>query len=228
MSALKLLLVDDDPASLELMATVFVSLKADVRPVNDSRQAAALVNHERFDGIFLDIGMPQLDGLELAQIIRQSSWNKSTPIVIVTGRDQPDTLFQSFSAGATFFMQKPMDRQKLTTLLRTVQGPLFENRRRYMRVPIQTEVRCIFGTRTADGITWNLSQGGMQVEVSGLEPGHSVDLAFKLPATVTLIDLTGTVVWSKDDRQGIHFTKVSIEAQERIREFITRSELSPR
>ncbi len=40
MASLKLLIVEDDIASLELMAEVFTSLKADVRPVNDSREAA--------------------------------------------------------------------------------------------------------------------------------------------------------------------------------------------
>jgi CheY-like chemotaxis protein len=99
---LRLLVVEDDIASLELMAEVFISLKADVCPVSDSQQAAILVNREKFDGIFLDLEMPNLHGFELAQKVRKSSWNKSTPIVIVTGRDQRDTMQQSFAVGATF------------------------------------------------------------------------------------------------------------------------------
>jgi CheY-like chemotaxis protein len=228
MAALKLLVVDDDPASLELLATVFVSLKAEVRPVSDSQTAAALVNQERFDGIFLDIEMPRLDGFELAKIIRQSSWNKSTPIVMVTGRAQRDTMNQSFALGATFFLQKPIDRQKLTSLLRTVQGPLFDNRRRYARIPMQTEVTCTLGTRAREGRTWNLSQGGMLVEVEGLSPNDTVLLSFRLPTTTTLIEADATVVWVKEERQGIHFTKMSAQHQELIRDFITRAELPPK
>jgi CheY-like chemotaxis protein len=56
MASVKLLVVEDDFASLELMAEVFTSLKAEVYPISDSEKAANLVNRERFDGIFLDLG----------------------------------------------------------------------------------------------------------------------------------------------------------------------------
>ena len=135
MGPLKLLVVEDDPASLELMAEVFTSLKAEVCSVSDSQNAADLVNQERFDGIFLDLEMPNLHGFDLARRIRESSRNKSTPIIIVTGRDERDTMKQAFSIGATFFLQKPVDRQRLSILFRTVRGGMLGNRRRYARVP---------------------------------------------------------------------------------------------
>ena len=50
--ALKILIVEDDPPTLELMDEVLTSLKAEVRALSDSEQASALVNQERFDGIF--------------------------------------------------------------------------------------------------------------------------------------------------------------------------------
>jgi DNA-binding response OmpR family regulator len=112
--------------------------------------------------------MPNLHGFDLARLIRKSSWNKSTPIIIVTGRDQRDTLQQAFSIGATFCLQKPVDRNKLKTLFRTVLSGMLENRRRHARSPIQTEVMCTVDSRTIRGLTWNLSQGGMQVEAGGL------------------------------------------------------------
>src|ERR1700737_2744564 len=114
MQPLKLLVVEDNIASLELMTEVFTSLKAEVRPVSDSQKAAGLVNQERFDGIFLDLEMPNLNGFDLARRIRKSSWNKSTPIVIVTGRDERQTMQEAFALGAAFFLQKPVERQKLT------------------------------------------------------------------------------------------------------------------
>ena len=164
MASLKLLVVEDDIASLELMTEVFTSLEAEVRPVSDSREAAGLINQEKFDGIFLDLEMPNLNGFELATRIRSSSWNKATPIVIVTGRDERQTMQEAFAMGATFFLQKPVDRQKLSILFRTVRGGMLENRRRSIRVPLQTDVTCEVGSRTVRGVTWNLSQGGMQVE----------------------------------------------------------------
>jgi CheY-like chemotaxis protein len=224
MVSLKLLIVEDDIASLELMTEVFTSLEAQVRPVSDSQKAAGLVNQERFDGIFLDLEMPNLHGFDLARLIRKSSRNKSTPIVIVTGRDQKDTMQQAFTIGATFYLQKPVDRQKLSILFRTVRGGMLENRRRHTRVPIQTEAMCTVGSRTIRGLTWNLSQGGMQVEAGGLEPKDTVRVLFQLPVSGVLLEAVGTVVWAKETRQGIQFTNVSPKIKQSIREFISEVE----
>jgi len=219
--ALKLLVVEDDAASLELMTEVFRSLKADVRPVSDSEEAARRVNQEKFDGIFLDLEMPNLHGFDLARGIRKSSWNKSTPIIIVTGRDERETMQEAFAVGATFFLQKPIDRQKLSKLFRTVRGGMLENRRRYTRVPLQADVACSVGSRTMKGLSWNLSQGGILVEVGGLQLKDSVRLSFRIPASGAAIEAGGTVVWAKQERQGIQFTNVSAKSQDLIRQFIS-------
>jgi CheY-like chemotaxis protein len=59
MDSLKLLVVEDDLASLELMTEVLGVLEAHVRPIADSEWAAMVINQERFDGIFLDLEMPK-------------------------------------------------------------------------------------------------------------------------------------------------------------------------
>jgi len=221
MQPIKLLVVEDNPAGLDLMEEVFSSLKADVRAMSDSEKAAIIVNQERFDGIFLDLEMPKLHGFDLARLIRKSSWNKSTPIVIVSGRDDRQTMQDSFALGATFFLQKPLDRQKLSVLFRTVIGAIVANRRKYSRVPIRADVDCSVGSRTARGVTWNLSQGGMQVEVSDLKPKDAVRLSFQLPDSAVVIDVAGIVVWANAERQGIQFTTVSAQSQQSIRQFIS-------
>src|SRR5713101_4925205 len=203
MTPLKLLVVEDDTASLELMTEVFTYLKAEVRPVSDSERAVGIVNQEKFDGIFLDLEMPKLNGFDLARLIRKSSWNKSTPIVIVTGRDKRQTMQDAFALGATFFLQKPVDRQKLSVLFRTVSGGMLDNRRKYVRVPIRADVACTVGSRTLRGVSWNLSQGGMQVEVGNLKPKDTVRLSFQLPISAVTVDAAGIVVWANEQRQGI-------------------------
>src|ERR1700736_4292483 len=149
MQPLKLLVVEDNIASLELMTEVFTSLKAEVRPISDSEKAVGAVNQEKFDGIFLDLEMPTLNGFELARLIRKSSWNKSTPIVVVTGRDDRQTMQDAFAMGVSFFLWKPVDRHKLKVLFRTVSGGMLENRRKHLRVSIQAEGTCTVGSRTA-------------------------------------------------------------------------------
>ena len=224
MESLKLLVVEDDIASLELMTEVLTSLNAEVRPVSDSQKAADLVNQEKFDGIFLDLEMPNLNGFDLARRIRQSSWNKDAPIIIVTGRDDKRTMQDVFDIGATFFLQKPVDRQRLTKLFRAVRGTLVENRRRHARVPLQTAVVCATGSRTLHGSSWNLSSGGIQVEVGGLQPGESVKLSFRLPQSGVTVETIGVVVWTKQQREGIKFTQVTAQGRDAIQEFIAEAE----
>lgn len=224
MLSLKLLVVEDDPASLELMTEVLRSLEAEVRPLSDSQEAAVLVNQEKFDGIFLDLEMPNLNGFALAQEVRTSSWNRLTPIVIVTGRDERDTMHQAFATGATFFLQKPIDKRKLAILFRAVRGTMVENRRRYARVPLQTEVTCKVGAKVSQGRTWNLSQGGIQVEAGHLSPGDRVRVSFRLPSSGVEIDVRGTVKWGNETRQGIEFAKLTNKTHEAIRKYISQVE----
>ncbi len=224
MTSLKLLVVEDDLASLELMTEVFTSLKAKVRALSDSVKAAEIINQEKFDGIFLDLEMPRISGFELARRIRQSSWNKSAPIVIVTGRDDRRTMQEIFAIGATFYLHKPVDRQRLSGLFRTVRGALLENRRRHGRVPIHAPVVCSSGARTLQGITWNLSSGGVQVEVGGLQPGKPVEISFQVPGSGAEIKAIGVVVWAKEQREGIQFTKMNAQTRRAIQEFIVEAE----
>lgn len=225
MSSLKLLVVEDDVLNLELMEEVLTSLKAQVLPTNDGQNAASLINRETFDGIFLDLEMPKMHGMDLARRIRESSWNRSTPIVIVTGHDERSTMQQAFAVGATFFLQKPVDRRKLTTLFRAVRGTMLENRRRHIRVPLRTAVLCATDSTAIRGMSWNLSQGGMSIEsASNLKMGDEVRLSFALPVSGKPIDAIGVIAWVSENRQGIRFTRLNTSSSGAIKDFIAEIE----
>ena len=76
------------------------------------------------------------------------------------------------------------------------------------------------GSRTVRGVTWNLSQGGMQVETADLKPEDAVRVSFGLPVSRVAIEAAGTVLWAGEKRQGIQFTNVSVKNQESIRKYI--------
>jgi len=223
MPALRLLVVEDDATSLELMTELLEQLKAEVHPVVDSQEATSLIERDRFDVIFLDLTMPIVSGFELAKLVRESSCNKATPIVIITGRDEQDTMHLSFSLGATYFLQKPVDTQKLGPLLKKIQEPSFENRRLRSRVPLNADVTCALGDRVLNGLIWNISQGGIQLEVAGLELGSTVRISFILPQPATVIRAQGVVAWERGGRQGLYFTEMSVENQEMVRAYVLRN-----
>jgi DNA-binding response OmpR family regulator len=223
MDNLNLLLVEDDIPSLEMMTEVFASLNAEVRPVSDSEQAATLVNKERFDGIFLDLEMPKIHGLDLARRVRMSSWNKSTPIVVVTGRDDKEAMQEAFATGATYFLHKPIDRQRLSKLLRTVKGGMFQSRRRYSRIPFESEVTYVKNGATLKAKSLNLSHGGLQLDKANLKQGEMIRLSFQMPENGPQIEAIGTVVWTDGVRQGIQFTRMNSQHEAVLNEFIAKS-----
>jgi CheY-like chemotaxis protein len=220
--ALKVLVVEDDAPTLELMDAVLTSLKVEVRAVSDSEQAAVLVNQERFDGIFVDLQMPKLDGFQLTRRIRASSWNKSSPIVVVTGNDNSKTMQKTFAAGTTFFLQKPIDRQRLTNLFKAARGRMFENRRQFVRLSLQTEVTCQVGHKTFRGTSSNISQGGILFEAGGsLFPGEMIRLSFRLPGSQLRIEVTGIVARiDEQQRAAARFTRIGSRELRLIRDLI--------
>jgi len=220
--ALKVLVVEDHVPTLEFMSEVLTALDAEVRAMSNSQQAATLVTQERFDGIFLDLEMPEVNGFDLACRIRESSWNRSTPIIIVTGRDEPNTMKKAFAVGGTFFLQKPVDRAKLTQLFKTARGAIFQNHRRFVRLPLRTEIVCQAGSLTVRGNSCNISQGGVLLEAGRfIEPGTKLKLTFRLPGQSATIHASGMVA-RVDDKQrwGIRFTTMDETGKLQIRQLI--------
>jgi hypothetical protein len=99
-------------------------------------------------------------------------------------------------------------------------GGVLQNRRKHVRVPIRAQVTCIADTRTLRGVTWNLSQSGLQVEVAELRRKAIVQLTFRLPLSGTIIDALGAVVWQSDRRHGIKFKYMGEQSHESIQHFI--------
>jgi hypothetical protein len=64
----------------------------------------------------------------------------------------------------------------------------------------------------------------MQVEVGNLQPGDSVKVSFRLPQSGVMIDAVGVVAWTKEQRQGIQFTKTNAQNQQAIQKFIVEAE----
>lgn len=223
---LKILLVEDDIVTLEMMRQVFTNLGVEVHLANDSEYGEKLINQEKYDGIFLDLMMPKIDGFELSRRIRQSSWNTHTPIIIVSGREDKDTVEQAFRSGATFFLSKPVDKNKLAQLLSTVRGTMVKVRRRSQRVAIRTEVECRVGTRKVTGMSINLSQSGLLFQGDGsFVPGNAMLLSLRLPGHQFPISAEALVMRTDEkQRVGVHFTQISPEDRRRIEELVAAQE----
>lgn len=218
---LRVLIVEDDLPTLELMAHVLRSEEFEVTPISDSRQGPDLIAEEFFDGIFLDVHMPDLDGLDLLRMIRQSVANRDTPVVMVTGSEDKKVMEQAFARGARFFLHKPVERMRLIGLIRTARGAMLEHRNRRREVELRMPVQCRMGDRTFDCTSIKLSWGGMVVESdAAVRTGTSLSLSFQLPGQSLRLHLVGDVEAIHGNQVRVHFQEVSAREQRLLRQFL--------
>jgi PilZ domain len=95
-----------------------------------------------------------------------------------------------------------------------------ENRRKHVRVPIRAQVVCVANTQTFRGVTWNVSESRIQVELLELKTRAKLQLTFRLPVSQAIIDVLGSVVWHSDRRHGIKFKYLGEQSRESLRNFI--------
>jgi CheY-like chemotaxis protein len=140
--ALRVLIVEDDLPTLELIAEVLRGLDVYVIPIADSAEALQFAQRTEFEGIFLDLQMPNIDGLEFLRALRKLPSHRKTPVVIVTASDDDAVRKCLFNAGARFFVQKPVDRQRIRRLLNATRGAMIQNRESKRRAPFHVDIKC--------------------------------------------------------------------------------------
>ena len=208
---LKLLVVDHDADTLELVHDVFGSERVETHTATDGAQAVAPIMERKFDGFLLEMEMPNTDGCRLASWIRQSPRNSHAPIIHMSSRHDAETVKRAYDAGGTFFLVKPLDRVRLSKLLRSTGAIMLDERRRYWRIPTSIPLQCAVGSREIPGCTIrNLSVTGMLVRGDGsLLPQTPVYLAFSL-SNRSVVSAWGKVVRVDEAGQaGVRFTRLS-------------------
>ncbi|MCT7961592.1 PAS domain S-box protein [Laspinema sp. D1] len=114
-----ILIVDDVPSNLELIAGYFGKTKHQLLFALDGREAIeqAIASHP--DMILLDLWMPEFNGIEVAQFLKNNPETQEIPIVVVTAssRASDEALVKSLCEG---FLRKPLMRSELVCLLKSV------------------------------------------------------------------------------------------------------------
>jgi two-component sensor histidine kinase len=105
-----ILLVDDDPRNLDVLESVLVSPDYELFRARTAHEALlALITYE-FAVIVLDVRMPEVSGLELAQTIKQRKKTRHVPIIFLTAYYQEDKdVLQGYGAGAVDYLSKPIN-----------------------------------------------------------------------------------------------------------------------
>lgn len=116
------LAVDDSPSMREMVAFLLRNSGYEVLEAVDGEQALAIAQADRIDVILTDQNMPKIDGIGLVRSLRALPAYRDTPIIILTTEASAEMKLKGREAGATAWMVKPFDPDKLLTLLKTVLG----------------------------------------------------------------------------------------------------------
>jgi PAS domain S-box-containing protein len=115
--SLRILVVDDNRDSTESLGLLLRLSGHDVRGAYDGLEAIGAADEFRPDVVLLDIGLPKMDGYDVARRLRQEPWGQAMVVIAVTGWGQEEDRQRSIDAGFDHHLVKPVDPLTLLELL---------------------------------------------------------------------------------------------------------------
>jgi len=108
---LRVLLVDDEKDIVEVIQDRLEAYGFTVVTAGTGVEALKTLSMERFDGVFLDVKMPEMGGIEALEKIRKK--DEKIPIIIITSSSTRESAIEALAKGANDFVLKPFEWQEL-------------------------------------------------------------------------------------------------------------------
>ncbi len=112
-----ILVVDDEPKITNLVRDYLVRSGFEVLTACDGRQALATARDRKPDLLIVDLGLPDIDGLDVTRTLRKES---SVPVIILTARDEETDKILGLELGADDYITKPFSPKELVARVRAV------------------------------------------------------------------------------------------------------------
>ena len=109
-----ILVVDDDASLCKLITQILEQQGLAVVTCGTGVEAIHLLRQRRFDVFLLDLGLPDMDGLNLLSVWRA---NNGTKVIVITADDTAETLMTAIRAGAYLYIRKPFRPEQLRDLV---------------------------------------------------------------------------------------------------------------
>lgn len=120
MSTKKILLVDDESDILDFLSFNLSSAGYDVKTASNGEEGIRIANEFEPDLILLDMMMPEMDGIETCEKIRESEKLKSVLVAFLTARGEDYSQIAGFDAGADDYILKPIKPKVLTSRVKAL------------------------------------------------------------------------------------------------------------
>ena len=118
----RILVVDDSAAVRQSVAYVLDQAGYEIVQAGDGAEALTKLDGSTFDLVVTEVNMPNMDGIELTKKIRETADYKFTPIVVLTTESQSSKMNAGKEAGATGWIVKPFNSDKLLQVVKRLAG----------------------------------------------------------------------------------------------------------
>lgn len=118
--AKSILVIDDDETMRLSLRRLFESEGYKVITAADGTQLSDVLDDSPIDLIILDIGLPWLNGYELAQLLKENEDLKKIPLIFLSGKTSELDVKRGFEVGADDYIKKPFDVDKMKKTVKTL------------------------------------------------------------------------------------------------------------
>ena len=115
-----ILIVDDQPELAQMMTDLLDDAGYQARSAGNGREALADIQQEQPDLVLLDVNMPELDGFEVAAMLKSDPATATIPIIMVSAQEGRASRLIGLESGAEDYLAKPVDPAELLAKIRNL------------------------------------------------------------------------------------------------------------
>jgi DNA-binding response OmpR family regulator len=109
----RILIVDDDPQAVEILTRMLGREGYDCSSAASGPAALQLLRAQAVDVMLLDVMMPEMDGLQVCERLRQDSELRQIPVILLTAKDDMETRSRGMALGVSEYLTKPVNKREL-------------------------------------------------------------------------------------------------------------------
>jgi len=192
-----ILIIEDEPEIRKFLAAVLVNHNFKPSFAETAREGLNLINLHPPEIVILDLGLPDMDGLELIKNVRQ--WT-NVPIIVLSARGKEQDKISALEHGADDYLTKPFGAGELLARLKVIQ--------RHMRNTVETQTAIfVNGDLRIDLDKRQVYTGSKEIDLTPTEYKLLCALAKQVGKVVTYQQLLREV-WGKNAEENNHYLRI--------------------
>jgi two-component system KDP operon response regulator KdpE len=192
-----ILVIDDEPQILRALRTILSAHHYRVTVARNGEEGLALAAAEQPDIIILDLGLPDMDGVQVCEQLRQ--WTQA-PVIILSVRSEEKDKVKALDKGADDYLVKPFGTEELLARLRVAQRHLVKSQS-------EPETVITTGTLVVDLARHLVTREGIEVKLTATEFKLLAYLVSHANRVLTHQNIL-TSVWGPEYRENIEYLRV--------------------